>query len=218
MGYVDTLDEQALLEELLEEVKPPFQQTSRDDLHYLLKTPFRYPPLDWGSRFGRRDEPSIFYGGCGIDVTLAEAAYYRFVFWDSMDMPPPKEMLISQHSMFSVGYQTARGVKLHKPPFITGQSELTSIHNYATCQILGTDMRAAGVEAFEYTSARDPDDGTCVGLFSAEPFVHKDPQQQTKWLCEVTAKKVQFKSINSPLVKTFPVDIFLLDGSIPLPA
>lgn len=56
---VDTLEEQALLEEMLETVKPSYPGRL-DHLHYLLKTPFRYPPLKWGSRFGRTFEPSIF--------------------------------------------------------------------------------------------------------------------------------------------------------------
>ncbi|MGY3822375.1 hypothetical protein [Acinetobacter haemolyticus] len=41
---VDTLEEQALLEDMLELVKPPYPPKS-EHLHYLFKTPFRYPPL-----------------------------------------------------------------------------------------------------------------------------------------------------------------------------
>ncbi len=57
LDYVDTLAEQALLEDLLETVKPPWPADSAR-LHYLLRTPFRYPPLPWGSRFGQRHEPA----------------------------------------------------------------------------------------------------------------------------------------------------------------
>ena len=92
LGYVDTLAEQALLEQMLDDVKPPYRADT-DGLHYLLKTPFRYPPLKWGSRFGRIHEPGIFYGGCSTEATLAEAAYYRFVFWYSMDGEPVKETI-----------------------------------------------------------------------------------------------------------------------------
>ena len=53
LQLVDTLEEQALLEELIETSKPHLPPSS-ETLHYLLKTPFRYPPLRWGSRFGRR--------------------------------------------------------------------------------------------------------------------------------------------------------------------
>jgi hypothetical protein len=74
LGYVDTLEEQALLEAMLDEVKPPYR-AGTEGLHYLLRTPFRYPPLPWGSRFGRVHEPGIFYGARNTDATLAEAAY-----------------------------------------------------------------------------------------------------------------------------------------------
>ena len=87
LGYVDTLDEQALLEEMLESTKPNYKE-DLSAYHYLLSTPFRYPPLQWGSRFGGIHEPSLFYGGVSIAVTLAESAYYRFIFWKSMAGKP----------------------------------------------------------------------------------------------------------------------------------
>ena len=46
LGYVDTLDEQALLEELIDNIKPRYLKGT-GHLHYLLKTPFLYPPLPW---------------------------------------------------------------------------------------------------------------------------------------------------------------------------
>lgn len=48
---VATLARQAQLEALLERTKPPLRPGT-DGLHYLLATPFRYPPLPNGSRFG----------------------------------------------------------------------------------------------------------------------------------------------------------------------
>lgn len=55
MTLVDTLDE------LIEETKPSIRH--QKPRHYLIQTPFRYPPLKHGSRFGSRFEPSIFYAG-----------------------------------------------------------------------------------------------------------------------------------------------------------
>ena len=43
-SLVRTLAEQALLEDLIEASKPPLPATGHG-LHYLLATPFRYPPL-----------------------------------------------------------------------------------------------------------------------------------------------------------------------------
>ncbi|MDP2286108.1 MAG: RES family NAD+ phosphorylase, partial [Pseudohongiella sp.] len=89
LSYVDSLAEQSVLEDLLERSKPPYPNAI-DSLHYLFKTPFRYPPLPWGSRFGQRHETGIFYGGGSVQTTLAEAALYRFVFWRSIAYPPVK--------------------------------------------------------------------------------------------------------------------------------
>ena len=69
-SLVRTLAEQALLEDLIETSKPQLPGPAIR-LHYLLATPFRYPPLPWGSRFGRCFEPSLFYAARTRDTVLA---------------------------------------------------------------------------------------------------------------------------------------------------
>jgi len=217
LGYVDTLEEQALLEELLEQVKPPYPH-GMETYHYLLKTPFRYPPLKWGSRFGRVHEPGIFYGGSTAHVTLAESAYYRFVFWHSMDAVPPKDSIRSAHTLFSVKYKTARGVALQQPPFDQHQSSITDPQHYTATQQLGSAMRDAGVVAFQYPSARDAEHGLCVGLFSPKAFTQKRPTHLNPWLCEITATEVAFKQLGQSQVNRFGLECFLKGGKLPLPA
>ena len=51
---VDSLEEQAILEQLIETAKPP--SAAIDRYHVLIAAPFRYPPLKYGSRFGTRQE------------------------------------------------------------------------------------------------------------------------------------------------------------------
>lgn len=217
LGYVDTLEEQALLEELLEQAKPPYREGS-EDLHYLLKSPFRYPPLKWGSRFGRVHEPAIFYGGCSIQTTLAESAYYRFVFWFSMAAAPIRERIHSAHTLFSVGYRTPHGVRLHRAPFARFIAQLTDPRHYQSCQLLGSAMRAAGVEAFEYISARDPRGGRCVGLFQPSVLATPEPRGTGQWLCESSAQEVSFRQLSTNEVTRITIDPFLVDGELPLPA
>ena len=217
LHYVDTLEEQALLEDLLEQVKPA-HPTPVDGLHYLLKTPFRYPPLAWGSRFGRTHEPSIFYAGSTIAVTLAESAYYRFVFWYSMQGEPVKPHLRSEHTLFSAGYRCARGVRLQETPFKSAQTLLRHPQSYHATQLLGSAMRTAEVEAFEYASARDPDAGICIGLFTPRALRSKKPMAMHQWLCEITADMVQFRRFGDKDTHAFPLSMFLVDGKLPLPA
>lgn len=227
---VDTLEEQALLEEMLDAVKPPYPENMAH-LHYLLKSPFRYPPLKWGSRFGRTFEPSIFYGGCSVDVTLVESAYYRFIFWYSMQAPPPKPIMRSVHTLFSVDYKTEKGVQLQSAPFDQYHDVLRHPSNYSVAQALGTMMRSQHVEVFEYCSARTTQNqeqsqdkklnlrqGICVGLFTADSFCTNQPKERQQWFCDMSADEIIFKAVESSELIRFPLAQFILDGVLPMPA
>ncbi|WP_328515313.1 RES family NAD+ phosphorylase [Marinobacterium marinum] len=217
LGYVDTLEEQALLEDMLEDVKP-VQPEAPDELHYLLKTPFRYPPLQWGSRFGSPHEPSLFYGGLDIGVTLAESAYYRFVFWYSIQGVPVKKRILTEHTLFSVDYVTSLGVQLQSEPFRQHRDRLIHPRQYADTQAAGIAMRQSGVEAFEYESARIHDCGDCVALFTPAAFVQTAPTDTHQWFCEVSATEVSFRRLRSKEVSVYALQDFLVDDTLPLPA
>lgn len=217
LSYFDTLEEQEMLEALLETAKPPYPEQERN-LHYLLKTPFRYPPLKWGSRFGRVFEPSIFYGGKEIATTLAESAYYRLIFWYSMEGEPVTASLRSEHTLFSVDYAVQRGVRLNAGSFIEHLSVLRHPVDYAPCQQLGSAMRHAGIEAFEYASARDPQGGKCVGLYTPEALTQHEPADMRPWLCVTSAAQVSFKRKDASGVYTYHLDDFLHHGVLPFPA
>ena len=217
LKYVDTLEEQALLEDMLESAKPPLPLDTLD-YHYLLKTPFRYPPLRWGSRFGRAHEQGIFYAGCSIESTLVESAYYRFVFFCSMEGAIEKHNLRTEHSLFSASYRSAAGICLHKPPFNQYTAELTDRQNYQYTQRLGSDMRAAGVEVFEYQTARGQGNDYCVALFTPQAFVNKQPDELQSWSCEVGATEVLFKQHGESKIIRYDIDTFLHDGEFPMPA
>ena len=109
-------------------------------------------------------------------------------------------------------------MQLHAEPFNNYKDQLTNIRSYSSCQYLGTAMRDAGVDAFEYQSARDPENGICVGLFAPNALAEKKPQGVSRWLCETSATEVAFKQLSSSEVSTYPIEMFLLDGVLPLPA
>lgn len=219
MGYVDTLEEQALLEQLLEEAKPSYpDEVDNERYDYLLTTPFRYPPLQYGSRFGRVTEPSLFYAGCQVETTLAESAFYRFVFITSISGVEEGDKMRTEHTLFCVDYQTQKGIQLQYAPFKQYESSLTHPAQYHDSQQLGQAMREAGVEAFEYQSARDHNKGCCVALFHSSPFVQKKPIQQDTWLCETSINEVRFKPLDDRQVVHFSLSDFLLDGVFPQPA
>jgi len=217
-GYVDTLDEQAVLEALLESSKPDYCQEDTTELHYLLKTPFRYPPLHWGSRFGRTHEPSLFYGGESLHATLSESAYYRLAFLLSIDGEAPNHKLNTEHTLFTIGYKTNRGIQLQKPPFDSYTEKLTNRQDYRETQQLGSDMRASGVKAFQYLSARTTEPTTCAALFTPEAFTDKKPTGTEQWLCETTPHNVTFKAIGSSETYHYSVAQFEIGGVFPLPS
>lgn len=213
---VSSLERQAVLEDLLEATKPP-RRAGTERLHYLLATPFRYPPLKHGSRFGSRNEPSLFYGSLDVNTVLAEAAYYRFVFWQGMTVPP-RDKLVTQHTMFDATYQTDQGLQLHASPFSAHKEPLTHPSDYAATQELGAKMRQLGIEAFEYLSARDPADGINVGLFTPDALPGNEPISREPWLCELTGTQVNFSAGRNRTVYGFVLDMFLVEGALPQPA
>lgn len=218
LQLVDTLAEQAVLEDLLEASKPPVPANA-ESLHYLLKTPFRYPPLRWGSRFGRVHEPSLFYGALRLETAMAEAAYYRFVLWDGMRIAPPSGRILSEHCTFEARYQAGRGVQLQHPPFAAHHAQLCHASDYQATQTLGSSMRDAGVEAFEYRSARCSLGGHNVALFVPAALADKRPRNLLSWLCETTAEYVAFKNAQVPdTPKVFQVQAFWQEGRLPRPA
>jgi RES domain-containing protein len=217
---VATLEEQALLEELLEASKPPLPAAAAGvaaGLHYLLATPFRYPPLRHGSRFGRPFEPSLFYASQATPTVLAEAAYYRLVFWFGMASPPATS-LATQHTLFGTAYRSDRGLRLQAPPFDAWQAALTDRADYTATQQLGAAMREAGIAAFEYRSARDPAGGINLALFTPAALAKPRPAFSQAWLGETGGEGVRFYCPEERQVVAFALGDFTVDGRLPMPA
>jgi hypothetical protein len=217
-ALVDNAAEQELLENILEHSKPPLRAGS-ERLHYLLQTPFRYPPLRHGSRLGARFEPAIFYASLQERTLLAEAAYYRFWFWFGMVTPPPSLQLITQHSVFHAGYDTTRGLRLQDAPFDAYTDVLRSPDDYAETQALGTAMRAAGVKACQYLSARDRHGGINIAVFLPDVFSPANRiRRRQEWSCTTTPARVWFVNIATRATQEFALEQFLVGGAFPAPA
>ena len=213
---VDSLDEQALLESLIDTAKPP--DLTKGRLHYLLSTPFRYPPLRHGSRFGTRREPSLWYGSEHQRTLFADAAYYRLLFLEGSRAD--LDALTTWHTAFTARVHTTRGVDLTRSPFTAHRNAIADRVDYAAAQQLGAEMRAASIEAFRYPSARDPDEGTHIALFAAGVFAVTRPQSAETWHCTATRARVEFvrRDLTTTIAFAFGRDVFLVDGTLPSPA
>lgn len=212
----DDLERQQVLERLLESSKPS-RPPGTERLDYLLATPWRYPPLRHGSRFGAVHEPSLFYGGLGIGAVLAETAYYRLVFREDTESPPP--VVRSRHTMFEAKYRAERGLRLHRSPFDAFSNALTHRTDYTETQALGSALRDEDIEAIEFASARDPDGGLNVALFVPSALVSTRAERRTPWLCATTDEAVVFRGpeATSPVVR-LARERFLIEGVLPRPA
>lgn len=216
VALVDTLAEHEVLEGLLEESKPAAEWHPRlSQLDYLLRTPWRYPPLKWGSRFGRRFEPSLFYGALGDAALFAEAGYYRMVFLDGMETPF-QDRVISQFTVFEANYQTGSGMDLTKPPFEKHASVLQHKSIYLPCQVLGSELRERGIEAIHYNSARAKTAETNIALFSPEALRSRKHRRPRHGLCETRFAGVSFRLGDE--LHQFRRDDFLYRGRFPIPA
>jgi hypothetical protein len=213
-ALVDSDAEHQVLEELIEGQKPRGQS----GLHFLLATPFRYPPLPHGSRFGTRAEPGIWYGSEEQRTAFAEAAYYRLLFLEgtSAELSP----LMVEVSAFRAGFKTDRGVDLTRGPFVEHQGRISSPVAYEAAQRLGRDMRADGVEAFRFRSARDREGGANLAFFSPRPFASRKPSVPETWHCVATPREVEFvkKDVFQRAAFLFPRADFEVLGRLPAPA
>lgn len=210
----DSLAEQAALEALLEaEVKPKYPQNV-EGLHYLFSTPFRYPPLRDGSRFGTRTENSLYYGAKHLPVALAETAYYRFVFRQSIAAPAPNPMLKSRHTSFSGKYRTESGLALQH--FTDMAEKLAHPSDYELAQSLGKAARTAGIEALEYCSARAL--GINVAFYYPSVIRLGAPRNMGEWICHCTDTTLVLKSLSGSELHEFSVSQFMVAGKLPMPA
>ena len=213
---VDSAEEQALLEELIDRAKPPDLTSGR--LHYLLFTPFRYPPLPHGSRFGTRNERGIWYGSLERRTAFAEVAYYRLLFLEGSKAQ--LGTVTTPLTAFTARVRTTRGIDLVEKPFDAHRRAISSPTSYSASQSLGAAMRAAGVEAFRYPSARDGEGGVGFAVFVPTVFGNAKPRSFETWYCAASRDRVEITQADYFKRESFafPRAQFLVQGVLPAPA
>jgi hypothetical protein len=212
LPLTDTLEEQAVLEQLIEEVKPDFPPDCAG-LHYLLATPFRYAPYPHGSRFRRAGQrEGVFYGSRRIETAAAELAFYRLLFFrESPGTKLPARPV--EHTAFSVRVRGS-AANLTKPPFDAEAARWESLTDYADCQDLADQARAAGVEILIYRSVRDPRGGDNVALLTPKAFADSGYRRQETWRIFVRRHSVQAVREFPPAALEFKIADFAADPRV----
>ena len=172
-------DDQALLEQLMEEIKPVMPVAARG-LHYLLATPFRYGHAKT-SRFRRaKERPGIFYASEHIASAVAETAYWRLLFFSrSPGFSPPTTVV--EHSAFTVEIAVERALDLTATPFDAHAARWTAPGDYSACQDFAAHARGIDAQAIRYASVRDPDHRANIALFDPTAFTVPTPTIEQTW-------------------------------------
>jgi hypothetical protein len=189
MALVDTLEEQALLEQVLDDSKPAVPEDCRR-LHYLLFTPFRYgAAYPRGSRFRRVGlTPGVFYASLQTTTAVAEMAFWRLMFYaESPETPWPSNA--GEYTAFSVRFSSAKSLDLTRPPLNRDGQQWTHPTDYSHCQALADAARHAGAIAIRYQSARAP--GLNVGLLACAAFASRKPLERQVWRLHIGAMGVR---------------------------
>lgn len=180
MKLVDTLDEQALLEDELEATKPPLPPACVH-LDYLLATPFRYGRYPGNSRFRREGySPGVFYASENVETAVAETAFYRLLFFvESPGTPWPRNAL--EFTAFEARYATTSAIDLTVAPFADQAERWTHLTDYSTCLDLADVAHEADIDLIRYQSVRDPLGGINLALLSCGCFAMPNPTRMTTW-------------------------------------
>ncbi len=214
LALADTLAEQDVLEAIIDAAKPPAPADCRNK-HYLLSTPFRYPPLRHGSRFGRRTERGILYAARQMLTCMAEVAYYRFCWWHDMLIPPPKP-IDSCHTLFEFSYRTDSGIDLSSYQHAEIGALLADPAHYRATQNLGSRLREQRAELLVYPSARCLQNGRNIAIFSPLAVFSSVPEMPQTVLCHTRGERVFF--VQSDKRYEFSLEDFLINAMLPRPS
>ena len=210
LKVVDTLKEQALLEDILENTKPPVPTECRH-LDYLLSTPFRYRPYPQGSRFRKAGfTPGVWYGAAKPETALAEMAFYRALFFaESPQTPFPDDPLV--YTAFSAELSTTRALALQEGPLARDALLWEDLTDYNACQDLAELARKIGVEIILYRSVRDPNGGTNFAVLTCRAFAQPSPLERQTWRIRISSSGVQAVREHPVLRVEFSPDVLGTD-------
>lgn len=173
---------QELLERILEESKPPLP-AGAEQHHYLLSTPFRYPPSGHGSRFRAWPDGGVLYAARERRTACAEMGYWRWRFLrDSEGMTT---IAAAAQTVFQLGAGGV-GIDLTEAPLREWRADWTDPVAYGATQELGRAARALAVRWIAYESVRDPEAGLCYAVLEAGAIRPRQPLARETWYLTVT--------------------------------
>jgi len=194
LRLADTLEEQALLEDLLETSKPTMPPDAFGK-HFLLATPFRYSPT-YESRFRPAGSRGLWYGAQTAYGVCAELArlQHRFLM-ESVEARD--DVRITHYTLFQAAIK-GRAIDLTQPPWLQSRSLWVHPTDYSATHVLAQVAQQQGTQWLRYESARAQGE-CCAVVFDieclTEPKPSLDSTKQT-WVCKTTKTAVTLQRDN----------------------
>lgn len=186
---VDTLDEQAALEALLEESKPSVPPECAK-LDYQFRSPFRYSAYPGWSRFRRPGRtPGVYYAAESVLTAAIETAWNSIKFYRASPKTPLPRAATA-HTAIEALVATETAIYLTRPN-LKSLGPWTHPSDYTACQDLADLVRAKGCEAIRYQSVRDPADGANVAILTCGAFLENEPTRRQTWHIMLKPRRVQ---------------------------
>jgi hypothetical protein len=202
MKITDTLAEQRVLEDLIEETKPAVPPDCLR-LDFLLSTPFRYSATNpHGSRFRRPfATEGVFYAAEHVATAIAETAFYRTLFYaESPDTPWPTNA--GEYTAFSIAFKSSRVSDIARKPYLD-DADLYHLSDYTAAQAFADVARAQNFEIIKYRSVRDGEGRANFALLTWKVFTKPSPTKRMSWklhlgpqgaraLCEAPRQSIEY--------------------------
>ncbi|TXS95824.1 RES family NAD+ phosphorylase [Parahaliea maris] len=171
--------EQDRLEQLLDAHKPSYPPAT-DHLHWILKAPFRYPPLRHGSRFGLATEMGILYGARERNTAMVESAVYLWLFQQGLQDLGPLEVIKDGRCALHFAVNHQRVADLTTPDVREWWDRISDPADYHFSQQLGSSLRESGSGMIWFRSARWAQGVNCAVLDPAAIAANTVPVQ-SQW-------------------------------------
>lgn len=178
MRLADSLDDQQILEEMLEQSKPPRAPEVSND--YLIFSPFRYSSK-YPSRFRSADEMGAWHGADKPETVAAEIAHWRWKF--VMDSNQAMENRV-EFTFFQAKF-SGKEIDLTQSPWDALRSIWLHPSDYSQCHQFSRELRQnnPSVQSIRYESVRDPSKGTCQVVFDEASLHRPNKNFQQTWVC-----------------------------------
>jgi hypothetical protein len=214
MKLVDSLQEQAVLERILDRTKPPVPDECVD-LHYLLFSPFRYARRNpFASRFRRAGSmEGVFYASASAETAIAEIVFYRFLFYaESPGTPLPGNP--AEYTAFAAQLHADPALDLTRPPMSKHRPAWMDPQDYSTCHLVSDAARKENVQTICYASMRDLQHRLNYAVLTPKAFAQSAPIAFQSWHILIRADSVLAKCEAPDIGMTFQGKDFDIDSRL----